>query len=129
MRPDYERYGHLGVPHETQHTAAALDAAHELTKDLTRLIQTIGELLYEDDTMSVSTVLAMHTVNVTKRHLDDILTQLADLLSEHLPDDDDQDDLTADDGWHFGGVVTATPDGVVVSESDPDERDELVIYF
>lgn len=129
MRPDYERYGHLGVPHEPQHTAAALDAAHDLTAKLTNTLTAVVDSLRKDDTVTTNTFFAGVWANMALQHLDDLRTNLADVLSEHMLDDDDADDLTADDGWHFGGVVTATPDGVVVSQADPDERDEMVICF
>lgn len=178
MNTDYERYGHLGVPLNPTHTSAALDAAHELTEDLTRTIQTLRKLLRVDETATLNTVLAAYWAHDSERMIDELRTNLADLLSVCLPSDlseidylpvgmtlnlsavDPADienlrkmsasritdeefeviedvfdpehydvDLTADDGWHFGGVVTATPDGVVVSQADPDERDELIICF
>jgi hypothetical protein len=131
MRPDYERYGHLGVPLNPCHTAIALDAADALTKDLTRTVRNAAHLLRNDGAATLNTVLATFWADLAERHVDELRTKLADILSDHMLDDDDEDedDLTADDGWHHGGVMTATPDGVVVSEADPDERDELVICF
>lgn len=127
--PDYEHYGHLGVPHEPQHTAAALDAAHALTADLTRVIRNAAHHLREDGAATLDTVLATFWAGLAERHVDELRTNLADILSEHLPDDEDQDDLTADDGWHFGGVITATPDGGVVTEAGTGDDEDPVICF
>ncbi|WP_191569226.1 hypothetical protein [Paracoccus yeei] len=201
MNTNYERYGHLGVPMNPTHTSAALDAAHELTKDLTKNIRTVRALLHTDKTVTLNTALAAFRADAAGQLIDELRTNLADLLSVCLPEyssdidylpvgttlnlsavdlpeyssdidylpvgttlnlsgvdladieslrktmasrmadeefeviedvfdpDHDDEDLTEDDGWHFGGVITATPDGVVVSEADPDERDELVICF
>lgn len=127
--PDYERYGHLGVPHEPQHTAAALDAAHALTADLTRAVRNAAHILrdYEDACMDMA--IATFWANWAERRVDELRTNLADILTEHLSDDEDQDDLTEDDGWHCGGVMTATPDGVVVTEAGTGDDEELVICF
>ena len=130
MNTNYERYGHLGVPMNPTHTSAALDAAHELTEDLTSNIQAIRQLLHADETATLNTALATFQADAAGQLIDELRTNLADLLSVCLTDgEQNEDDLTEDDGWHFGGVITATPDGVVVSEADPDERDELVICF
>lgn len=130
MNTDYEQYGHLGVPMNPQHTSAALDAAHELTKDLTSRIKAVRQLLHSDETATFNTVFAAWRAYDCERMIDELRTNLADLLSVFLTDDEqNEDDLTADDGWHFGGVITATPDGVVVTEAGTGDDEELVICF
>lgn len=130
MNTNYERYGHLGVPMNPTHTSAALDVAHELTKDLTRNIQAVRHLLQADETVTLHTALAAYRNHDSERMLDELRTNLADLLSVFLTDDEqDEDDLTEDDGWHFGGVITATPDGVVVTEAGTGDDEEPVISF
>lgn len=128
MNTNYERYGHLGVPMNPTHTSAALDAAHELTKDLTRNIQAVRNLLQADEIATLNTALATFQADAAGQLIDELRTKLADLLSVCLPDDEqNEDDLTEDDGWHFGGVITATPDGVVVTEAGAGDDEELVI--
>ncbi|PTX47027.1 hypothetical protein IQ03_03476 [Gemmobacter caeni] len=130
MNTDYERYGHLGVPLNPTHTSAALDAAHELTEDLTSSIQAVRQLLHADETATLNTALATFQADAAGQLIDELRTNLADLLSVFLTDDEqDEDDLTEDDGWHFGGVITATPDGVVVTEAGTGDDEELVICF
>ncbi|RDD72938.1 hypothetical protein [Paracoccus versutus] len=130
MTPDYECYGHLGVPLNPTHTSAALDAAHELTEDLTSNIQAIRQLLHADETATLNTALATFQADTAGQLIDELRTNLADLLSVCLTDgEQNEDDLTEDDGWHFGGVITATPDGVVVTEAGAGDDEELVICF
>lgn len=178
MNTNYERYGHLGVPMNPTHTSAALDAAHELTKDLTKNIRTVRALLHTDKTVTLNTALAAFRADAAGQLIDELRTNLADLLSVCLPEyssdidylpvgttlnlsavdladieslrktmasrmadeefeviedvfdpDHDDEDLTEDDGWHFGGVITATPDGVVVTEAGAGDDEEPVISF
>ena len=127
MNTNYERYGHLGVPMNPTHTSAALDAAHELTKDLTRNIQAVRHLLQADETVTLNTTLATFRADVAGQLIDELRTNLADLLSVFLTDDEqNEDDLTEDDGWHFGGVITATPDGGVVTEAGTGDDEDPV---
>ena len=130
MNTDYERYGHLGVPLNPTHTSAALEAAHELTEDLTSNIQAIRQLLHADETATLNTALATFQADAAGQLIDELRTNLADLLSVCLTDDEqNEDDLTEDDGWHFGGVITATPDGVVVTEAGTGDDEDPVICF
>lgn len=166
------------MPLNPTHTSAALDAAHELTEDLTSNIQAIRQLLHADETATLNTALATFQADAAGQSIDELRTNLADLLSVCLPEyssdidylpvgttlnlsavdpadienlrktmasrmadekfeviedvfdqDHDAEDLTEDDGWHFGGVITATPDGVVVAEAVTSDDEELVICF